>query len=140
MADVLAGESYVRREERPDRTRTTQRVLVVVIVLLSLAAGTLVYYVLEDFKSYADAIWWGFLRLTDPGYLGDDHGALKRTVSTILTVLGYVLSGYDPEAAVALQQTFVRLSEGQSDRGWLAGLFASHPPSAERVEQNRETA
>src|SRR5690606_18735502 len=49
-------------------------------------------------------------------------------------------AGYDPEAAVSLQQTFVRLSEGRDDQGWLAGLFASHPPSTERVERNRETA
>jgi predicted Zn-dependent protease len=48
-------------------------------------------------------------------------------------------AGYDPQAAVALQETFVRLSEGRS-QGWLAGLFASHPPSAERVERNRATA
>lgn len=49
-------------------------------------------------------------------------------------------AGYDPQAAVSLQQTFVRLSEGRGDDGWLAGLFASHPPSAERVERNRQTA
>ena len=45
-------------------------------------------------------------------------------------------AGYDPVAAVHLQETFVRLSEGrQSD--WLSGLFSSHPPSQERVENNR---
>ncbi len=38
-----------------------------------------------------DAIWWAFLRLSDPGYLGDDQGAVLRTLSTILTVAGYVL-------------------------------------------------
>jgi tetratricopeptide (TPR) repeat protein len=48
-------------------------------------------------------------------------------------------AGYDPMAAVALQETFVRLSENQS-HNWLAGLFASHPPSVERVEANRKTA
>ena len=48
-------------------------------------------------------------------------------------------AGYDPQAAVALQETFVRLSEGRS-QDWLSGLFASHPPSSERVERNRETA
>jgi predicted Zn-dependent protease len=48
-------------------------------------------------------------------------------------------AGYDPMAAVKLQETFVRLSENQS-HNWLAGLFASHPPSAERVEANRATA
>ena len=48
-------------------------------------------------------------------------------------------AGYDPSAAVALQETFVRLSESRGEEGWLAGLFASHPPSAERVRQNRAT-
>jgi predicted Zn-dependent protease len=48
-------------------------------------------------------------------------------------------AGYDPMGAVSLQKTFVRLSEDrQSD--WLSGLFASHPPSAERVETNIATA
>lgn len=48
-------------------------------------------------------------------------------------------AGYDPAAAVDLQETFVRLSENRQS-GWLNGLFASHPPSQERVELNRETA
>ncbi len=48
-------------------------------------------------------------------------------------------AGYDPQAAIELQKTFVRLSEGQQS-GWLDGLFASHPPSMERVEANRDTA
>lgn len=47
------------------------------------------------------------------------------------------LAGYDPAAAVDLQETFLRLSEGRQ-QGWLEGLFASHPPSAERVENNRQ--
>jgi predicted Zn-dependent protease len=48
-------------------------------------------------------------------------------------------AGYDPQAAVELQKTFVRLSKGNNP-GWLDGLFASHPPSQERVEANRKTA
>jgi predicted Zn-dependent protease len=48
-------------------------------------------------------------------------------------------AGYDPAAAVTLQQKFVALSEkqGAGQGGWLEGLFASHPPSQERVENNR---
>jgi predicted Zn-dependent protease len=50
-------------------------------------------------------------------------------------------AGYDPAAAVTLQETFVRLSEEGGGRGGrLAALFASHPPSEERVAKNRETA
>jgi tetratricopeptide (TPR) repeat protein len=42
---------------------------------------------------------------------------------------------------VTLQETFVRLTqqEGAKKQSWLEGLFASHPPSAERVEQNKQT-
>jgi beta-barrel assembly-enhancing protease len=47
-------------------------------------------------------------------------------------------AGYDPSAAISLQETFLRLSEGKR-QNWLEGLFASHPPSAERVAKNRET-
>jgi predicted Zn-dependent protease len=47
-------------------------------------------------------------------------------------------AGYDPEAAVTLQQTFVRLFESK-DQSWLDGLFASHPPSTERVARNQQT-
>lgn len=47
-------------------------------------------------------------------------------------------AGYDPSAAVTLQETFVRLSEGRQSN-WLEGLFASHPPSPERVAANKET-
>ncbi|MGD8340633.1 MAG: M48 family metalloprotease [Gammaproteobacteria bacterium] len=49
-------------------------------------------------------------------------------------------AGYDPRAAIELQQTFVRLSQARDNGGWLAGLFASHPPSAERVAANQATA
>ncbi len=48
-------------------------------------------------------------------------------------------AGYDPRAAVSLQETFVRLHDGK-EPGWLEGLFASHPPSEERVGANREHA
>lgn len=48
-------------------------------------------------------------------------------------------AGYDPQGAVELQQTFVRLSEGRST-DWLSGLFSSHPPSQERVNANIQTA
>jgi predicted Zn-dependent protease len=45
-------------------------------------------------------------------------------------------AGYDPAAAISLQETFVRLSADRREN-WLTGLFASHPPSKERVENNR---
>jgi predicted Zn-dependent protease len=48
-------------------------------------------------------------------------------------------AGYDLQGAVALQQRFVQLSGGNQPAGFGA-LFASHPPSQERVDANRRTA
>lgn len=48
-------------------------------------------------------------------------------------------AGYDPQGAVELQETFVALSESNNP-DWISGLFASHPPSRERVENNNRTA
>lgn len=48
-------------------------------------------------------------------------------------------AGYDPQGAVTLQETFVKLSKGKNP-GFLEGLFASHPPSQERVNANRALA
>ncbi len=48
-------------------------------------------------------------------------------------------AGYDPQGAVELQKTFLKLSEGRNS-DWLSGLFASHPPSQERLDNNIKTA
>jgi predicted Zn-dependent protease len=48
-------------------------------------------------------------------------------------------AGYDAQAAVELQEIFVKLSEGRNS-GFIEGLFASHPPSQARVDANRKHA
>ena len=48
-----------------------------------------------------------------------------------------VKAGYDPQAAVELQELFMRMSESR-EPNWLEGMFASHPPSRDRVAANRE--
>lgn len=46
-------------------------------------------------------------------------------------------AGYDPMAAVEIQQIFLQQSQGRSGGG-LQALFASHPPSQARVDANRK--
>jgi len=50
-----------------------------------------------------------------------------------------VKAGYDPMAAVKLQETFIRLNDQKSSR-WGQGLFASHPPSEARRQANLKKA
>ena len=48
-------------------------------------------------------------------------------------------AGYNPNGAVELQQTFVELKDNKQP-DFLRGLFASHPPSQERLAANRAHA
>jgi predicted Zn-dependent protease len=48
-------------------------------------------------------------------------------------------TGYDLQAAVSLQEMFVRKFSAGTEQDWMTGLFASHPPSQERVDANRNT-
>jgi ion channel POLLUX/CASTOR len=67
-------------------------VIAALIGLLSVVAGAVVWaFGAGPAGGLPSAVWWAFLRLSDPGYLGDDEGTLLRFVSTILTVLGYVV-------------------------------------------------
>lgn len=50
-----------------------------------------------------------------------------------------VRAGYDPVGAVTLQNKFVELSKG-GQQSAMAALFASHPPSQERVVANQAKA
>lgn len=72
---------------------TLYRLLVMsgLVGLVAVAGGLVAMWLGAGFTDPAEAIWWSFLRLSDPGYLGDDQGLARRVVSTVLTVLGYVI-------------------------------------------------
>lgn len=59
--------------------------------VVAIAGGIVVQATDTPFDDDKSAVWWAFLRLTDPGYLGDDEGIARRAISSVLTVLGYVL-------------------------------------------------
>jgi len=61
------------------------------VASVAVVGGCAAWAFTPAFESLPTAIWWSFLRLTDPGYLGDDEGVVLRVVSTVVTVLGYVL-------------------------------------------------
>ena len=61
------------------------------VAIVAVVGGISAWAITPAFESLSGAVWWSFLRLTDPGYLGDDVGAALRIISTIVTILGYVL-------------------------------------------------
>lgn len=69
------------------------RVLLAVaaVATVALIAGAVLVVLDPNAQTLSEGMWWSLLRLTDPGYLGTEEGALRRTVALILTLLGYVL-------------------------------------------------
>jgi hypothetical protein len=84
------------------------------IGLVTATGGTLALLSTGKFGQSGDAFWWAFLRLTDPGYLGDDEGLCLRIISTTLTILGYVLFMGSLIAILTqwLNQTINKLEKG----------------------------
>jgi len=82
--------------------------------LVAVVGGVAVQVTDAPFDNYGTAIWWSFLRLTDPGYLGDDEGVVRRVISTVVTVLGYVLFMGSLIAIMTqwLNQTIRKLEQG----------------------------
>ncbi|MCP4002514.1 MAG: M48 family metalloprotease, partial [Gammaproteobacteria bacterium] len=76
---------------------------------------------------------------TAAGLINQKYGRNAESESDLYGMEYMSRAGYDPRAAISLQEVFVRLSEGQ-ETDWLSGLFSSHPPSQQRVDANRETA
>jgi hypothetical protein len=66
-------------------------VMSMLVAMVAVTGGIAAWLTSSQFTGAPEAIWWAFLRLTDPGYLGDDEGLALRLISTIVTVLGYVI-------------------------------------------------
>ncbi len=67
------------------------------------------------------------------------YGRGQETQADEYGVQYLVRAGYNPQAAVELQEKFVELAGGRGGSA-LETLFASHPPSQQRVEHNRKLA
>lgn len=90
--------------------------VVAAIGIVSIAGGLLLIMDPAAAEGPGEAMWWAFLRLSDPGYLGDDEGTWRRVVSTLITVLGYVIFLGAMVAILTqwLNETLNRLEQGRT--------------------------
>ncbi len=127
LAAVL-GHEIVHAAARHGASAKAQQVLVgagVVLAGVAISTKKPEYAVLSVGALGVGANAWNSKYSRDHESISDKYG-IKYMVK----------AGYDPQAAVELQELFVRMFEKQ-DPGWLQGLFASHPPSRDRVAANR---
>lgn len=92
------------------------------IGLISLVGGILALPTGEA-MGLGESVWWAFLRLTDPGYLGDDEGTFRRIISTFLTVSGYVVF---LGALVAIMTQWLTSKMGELEQGLTPVAVKNH--------------
>jgi predicted Zn-dependent protease len=73
------------------------------------------------------------------GLVGQKYGRDHELEADHYGMAYMARAGYDPQAAVSLQETFLRIA-GDKKPGWIEGLLASHPPTQERLDANRRYA
>lgn len=128
---AVMGHEIVHAAARHGAQQQTQNVL--------MGAGVLIAGVaIAEKKPEYGALGMGALAVGSQAWqakYGRDHELQSDSVG-----MKYMAkAGYDAQAAVELQEIFVKLSEGKN-AGFIEGLFASHPPSQERVARNRANA
>ena len=102
-------------------------------VLLALA-GLGIQYAVDDSEHARKILFATDLSL---GLVGQKFNRDDERMADYHGIKYMHLAGYDTAAAVSLQEKFVAMAaDRRSD--WVSGLFASHPPSDERVENNRD--
>lgn len=130
LASVL-GHEIVHAAARHGAQQQTQNVL--------MGAGVLIAGVaISEKKPEVGALGMGALAVGAQAWQAK-YGRSHELQSDEVGIKYMAKAGYDAQAAVELQEIFVKLSEGRNS-GFIEGLFASHPPSQERVEKNKETA
>jgi hypothetical protein len=97
--------------------------IAVLLGLVAMAGGLAVHLFGPGDPHGADAVWWAFLRLTDPGYLGDDEGLVRRLVSTVVTVCGYVLF---MGALIAIMTQWLEATVRRLERGETPIAMSGH--------------
>jgi len=126
LAAVLGHEVVHAAARHSAQQMTQQQVLGIGVALASVAAST------QEHGQYIGLGLMGGAALYQAHY-----GRNQELQSDHFGIDYMVRAGYEPRAAVELQETFVALSEGKN-AGFFSTLFASHPPSQQRVDKNRE--
>ncbi|RME43486.1 MAG: hypothetical protein D6795_19410, partial [Deltaproteobacteria bacterium] len=111
------GISRWRYRLEKGRPHSILLLLLLLLLCLFLVLGGLWLYETHQVAKFSEGMWWTFLHLSDPGYLGDDRGWRIRAFGTLLTIAGLLLftAGLIAVINSMLISALKRLNEGGYD-------------------------
>ena len=125
LAAVL-GHEIVHAAARHGVQKLNRELIVQLVLLGVLLAG-------DDIKYSSYVVGFGGVALH---LINQKYSREKERLADYYGIKYMHATGYDTIAAVTVQEKFVALAEG-NENNWLIGLFTSHPPSIERLENNK---
>jgi len=86
----------------------------IIFTILIILLGTVFVIIFWEFR-FGEALWWAFLRITDPGNLATDTALTTRVIGSLVAILGWVVFGL----LISIISTAIqlRLNELQKGRG-----------------------
>lgn len=113
MADTLERVSWISASEL-----TFKLMLLFGGVVAVFSFGGLIKFLIDhpdgSRQQLLESIWWSFLRITDPGYLGETGGGVVRLLSLILTMAGLLGFGlFVGIVSSELTENLVRIRSGK---------------------------
>lgn len=126
LASVLSHE-IVHAAARHGATQMTQKIL--------LGVGSQLATIATQNTGYGELVAMG--SQLGSGLFQASYGRDQELEADAFGIKYMSKAGYDPQAAVELQKTFLQLSKGSQNNG-LGNMFASHPPSQQRIDANRQ--
>ena len=132
LAAVL-GHEIVHAAARHGASAMTRGTLISLAAVATAAVATQ-----SDYSGQADLI--GQSAVIAGSLVNLKYGRDAERESDHYGMIYMKRAGYEPRAAISLQRKFVALSKSEKKAGWLEALISSHPPSDERVKNNRKQA
>lgn len=80
---------------------------------IAILLGSILVHLIGLAGGWSDALWWTWLRFTDPGYVGEDSGWPLRMASILVTLSGWVIFGLLISVfSAAIQDRLAKLRRG----------------------------
>jgi|GEM_PF-3377502 len=98
-----------------------QIIALIVFTALIIFFGSILVFSFWEY-GFAEAIWWSFLRITDPGNLALDTATSVRFIGSIVAILGWVIFGL----LISIISTSIQLRLEELQKGRSAVHYKNH--------------
>lgn len=100
----------------------TQLAALIAFTFLIVILGGVLFLATGGIGNFIHAVWWAFLRVTDPGNLSYDINPAHRIVGSVVAISGWIIFGL----LISLISTAIQLRLSQLQKGRATNNYSRH--------------